>query len=284
MAGEQLHFLDLRLCDHVRANIAQYFDDPGFAAWVLDGLPPGLTDYLRADPDRLEDEDLILDDVQLRTLISQLDRMSPDLDCTFDRFWVSWDLIYHLHADCLPEIHDKLSTHLAHEWSRACGSYAGNLRAERLRLPRAIEFVQEWLRHLRRLLRAMKATEFLPPPDGHASTPTLKASKPIVVQSNINSAFPPEELARGVERMRSILRTDPALSTGKPDNLIKIAKIAKQTGRDTLRWLKWNGEYDGFSNDRPDRYLEKRTNYFLAPASKPSGTATSEEFKQPTKH
>src|SRR5208283_2474121 len=59
--------------------------------------------------------------------------------------------------------------------SKDCVRFARRLEETRIRLPEGITAIQEWTRLLRRVLKAMGATHFLPCPDGQSPTPTCPA-------------------------------------------------------------------------------------------------------------
>jgi hypothetical protein len=111
------------------------------------------------------------------------------------------------------------------------------------------------VRHLRRLIHAMGATDFLPRPEGRLPTPTM----PTPAASTAAALTPPdpeptEKQMRLIRRMREAIRISPHGRNSKAASLIRLAHIGNQPGRWALDWLEQNGEYDGFARGHAQRH------------------------------
>jgi len=186
MIGEQLHKYDLEVCDYILGNIRPHLDDTAFAAEVYGALPPRLEQYLRAGLQQdSPPELLLLDDVELDTLESALTVSYAELD----RFWVPYDSLYGRHLYCVREIRDGLTRQAAEDWSLACAEFARRLNARHLHVFEGIGIAHDWVRHIRRLKRAMGASRFLPYPDGPFPTPTTPTPWRVdLIESGIDDA------------------------------------------------------------------------------------------------
>lgn len=192
---------------------------------------------------------------------AEVERLLWLVETVLDRFWVPYGPLHERHVLCVREIRDELTRQDAEEWSIACAGFARQLDAERLTLVRGIWIVREWLRHVRRLLKAVEAEGFLPYPDGRFPTPTNKnpppgtSASPVIPATGMDASF-----VEDIERMRVAIQGQPGGRTAKALGFIRSAQISTKRGRDALRWLADQGEYDGFSRGRPRRYREGRPN------------------------
>ena len=117
----------------------------------------------------------------------------------------------------------------------------------------------EWLRRLRQLLLAMRATELAAAPLGTFPTPLHPTPMRDTPQSTEANEITDLFLIR-IEILRQIMRDHPQGRRAKPESLIKAAGIGNQSARNVLRWLADRGEYEGFTRARPARFMEGRRN------------------------
>jgi hypothetical protein len=245
VAGEKLHDYDLEICNYVLDNIRQYLRKPRYAARIEQQLyPERLRDYV-IDRLSITDQEWLLNEDELNELQSTFERLG--------RMWCKWRPYEQLHGRYIctvKEVAKELTQQQAEDWSRVCTKFAKRLESRPCYLAEGIEIVGEWLWELRKLLRAMEATDFLPYPEGQWPTPTNPTPPaPTVV---------PVPTLRGreaidIERMREVIRADPNSKDWKPQILIQRAKINMKNGRRALRWLEAQGEYNGFARAAPDR-------------------------------
>jgi hypothetical protein len=132
------------------------------------------------------------------------------------------------------EVRDSLGDPPADVWAQTSERLAAQLK--RVWLTGGLELVAELSDELRRLLKAMQATAFLPPPAGTFPTPSF--------------ALPISEgQLRDMETMRQAI-AEVAGRKGRhtlPDILVGTVDIRRQHGRKALRLLEALGEYDGFA-------------------------------------
>jgi hypothetical protein len=168
MLGEKLHEYDIQLCRHALDNIASYVDDPAFAADIEESLEPAVLEYMKALDGDEDPAPLLLSDEELQDLAFGF----AGEEIQHDRDWIPYEALYRRSIDCVVEIRDALAKQHADEWASLSAQFAERLEARRVWLHHGIEIVQEWVGELRRLLRAMGATNLLPAPEGAFPTPT----------------------------------------------------------------------------------------------------------------
>jgi hypothetical protein len=168
MTGLKLHRFDLELCFHVFDNISTYMDSPAFASFVEEAVDPPVVTYLKALDGDAEPRPMLLSDGELRDLVGVFD----DEEFQHDRDWVPNAGLYRRSLDCFAEICEVLAKPYAEEWAGLSAQFAERLEARGVWLHHGIEVVREWVGEIRRLLRAMGATNFLPAPEGAFPTPT----------------------------------------------------------------------------------------------------------------
>jgi hypothetical protein len=161
------------------------------------------------------------------------------------RQWVPWPARYDRYMDCLPEIRRELADECAQRWARISTTFSSELQTDRLSLAEGIELVREWIMELRRLLRAMGAVHFLPPPDGAFPSALNPTPSPIRPKESPD----PQTIAA----LRRILASSPDRRTAKAASLIQEARLNRQRGYQALRWLEKKGEYAGFDRGQVRR-------------------------------
>lgn len=234
--GQRLHEFDLLLCDEIRHRIQSYLDDddPPFRQWVKERLQPkGLLKYVRGK----KQDRLLFSDAELEDLSSSLD---GDID-VLRRWWPNKRL-HERYVDTVKEVRTELCRTASEDWSRECKRFARRLEKDRLYLSDGIEVLREWLKRLRRLLKAMHAEEFLPHPQGRFPTPTNPC--PTEVGSGSPIPFPRDEEA--IRRMLATITKTPDGRSASAKGLIWAAEIGKQRGLAALRELERRGQYQGF--------------------------------------
>jgi excisionase family DNA binding protein len=90
-----------------------------------------------------------------------------------DRLWLPYDSLHERHVYCIREIRETLTRQAAEDWSQASAQFSEKLTARQVRLHEGLEVVHTWIFHLRRLLKAMGATHYLPHPDGGFPSPSF---------------------------------------------------------------------------------------------------------------
>jgi excisionase family DNA binding protein len=174
MTGTNLHRFDLELCFHVLDNISTYRDGPAFAAFIEEWMEPAVLTYLKALDGDTEPAPLLLSNEELEDLAG----VFGGEEFQFDRDWIPYEGLYRRSIDCVAEIRDALAKPYADEWASLSAQFAERLEARGVWLHHGIEIVREWVSELRRLLRAMGATHFLPAPEGAFPTPTCPQPPP----------------------------------------------------------------------------------------------------------
>jgi excisionase family DNA binding protein len=168
VVGEQLHQFDLALAWYVLDNVLAHLAHAGFAAYVEEQVDPPILAYLKTLDGDVEPPALLLDDQELEDLRVTFHNGPFE----FDRPWIVHERIHRLDVACAAEIRAALAPRYADEWARASAQFAERLEAAHVNLHDGIEIVAEWIREVRRLLRAMGATDLLPAPEGRIPTPT----------------------------------------------------------------------------------------------------------------
>ncbi len=266
MMGENLHRFDLHLSGYALSGITQYSrfrNDRCFNEHLKEWLGQDHRVWAYVGPDRLdEDEDwpeqqpLLLTDDDFDCLVMGLSR--------FPGCYV-WQADAHLHrrhVHCIREIREALTPTTAEQWAADSVRLGAELERPQLHVADGIRLIHEWAWAARRLLLAIGANHFLPPPDGSFSTPSCSVPFATGLQGNdpIATCALSKEEREAVDRMRKVMQNAPSCQTTRPDTLIKNAHINRQHGRRALRWLEAQGEYDGFRREQVDRYKEGRSN------------------------
>jgi hypothetical protein len=170
MIGDDLHEYDLQLCDYALSAIREHMDVPAFSEWMRDQLsPPALLQFLvdGSDP-AVEQEPMLLSDPEFYQITLALDGIPRNLD----RPWLAYDELHARYVQTLTDVRDGLTKQVAEDWSTACVQFAASLERPAVRLSEGIEIVQDWTRHLRKLLSAMRRIDLLPQPEGQQPTPS----------------------------------------------------------------------------------------------------------------
>jgi hypothetical protein len=213
---------------------------------------------------------LLLNNNELNSLIDLSQESSPR------REWLPYPPLHRGYVETVREVRHELSVTVADEWARKCVRFGRRLEKQPLWLSDGIEIVREWVWELRRLLRAMGATQLLPRPEGSSPTPatrndaqgdaTLRTDhghaggvellQTTAVKQAAAAAVAPQvsdRHAEDVERMLTRIRNTPDGVDDKPAVLIKAEHISNKRGRAALRVLEQLGEYDGFARQPPYR-------------------------------
>ncbi len=140
----------------------------GFASFVEEAVDPPVVAYLKALDGDAEPPPRLLSDEELRDLAG----VFGDEEFQHDRDWTPYEGLYRRSIDCVTEIRDALAKQYADDWASLSAQFAERLEASRVWLHEGIEVVREWASEVRRLLRAMGATNLLPAPEGAFPTPT----------------------------------------------------------------------------------------------------------------
>jgi hypothetical protein len=168
MIGQKLHRYDLALCRHVLDNISTHLGEPKFSAFIEESMEPAVLGYMQALDDDVEPAPLLLSNEELEDLWF----IFNSEEFPFDRDWSPYEALYRRSIDCFAEIREVLAKPYAEEWAGLCAQFGERLEARGVWLHHGIEIVREWVGELRRLLRAMGATNLLPAPEGASPTPT----------------------------------------------------------------------------------------------------------------
>jgi hypothetical protein len=252
--GQTLYDYDLQLSDYALGNVRCRRHDPWYADWLSRQLdPPALRDHVLGDgapgagPDRLA-----LNDDEL----SRLRWAVADLPPGRRPRWVPCEPLHERHVLCVKEVRDELTRQDAEEWSAACARFAATLSEPSLPLAEGIDVIRDWLRHLRRRLRALGADDLLPYPEGRSRTPTTPAPAGTAPAAdgpwgNVGLAGP---RASALEALRRVIAGHPLGAVVPAKDLIPRAGVSNQRGRDALRQLEAGGEYRRFARRRPRRY------------------------------
>jgi hypothetical protein len=251
MTGEKLHAYDLQLCEYVLGNIRQYLGEMRFARAARLQLSHQMLKHLVDDLDPvLDQERLLLNDAEFYSLKATFEGDVPELD----REWVAYASLHGRRVQCVREIRGELTKQDAEDWSRACAGFAERLEGPRVRLGEGIEIVHEWVRHLRRLLQAMGATDLLPYPEGQSPTPTNPAPPPTTLPANTPAMEPIDQVGEDMNTMRELIAKHKYKESAPAKWLIQNAGIRQTRARDALRRLEKLGEYSGYTRKRPRRY------------------------------
>jgi hypothetical protein len=143
-------------------------DRPAFAAFVEEWAEPAVLAYLKALDDDVEPAPLLLSDAELEDLWVGF----GGEEFRFDKPWEEYPELYRRALMCAADIREGLAKEYIGEWARVCIRCTEQLESGRITLSGGIEVVREWAGEVRRLLRAMGATNFLPAPEGASPTPT----------------------------------------------------------------------------------------------------------------
>lgn len=190
MVGQTLHKFDLNLSRYVLDNVNEHFDSPRFYAFAHDHLSEPLFAHLLALRSFDEPPELLLGKGEFDELLLHF---SGDL-IEVDRSWSKYGKLHARHINCITEIRERLAPSVGVAWADASSAFSARLESSRLRLEEGIEIVWDWIKELRRLLRAMGAIQWLPAPDGPFPTPTTRASLlSVVVEQDRGADSEPAE-------------------------------------------------------------------------------------------
>jgi hypothetical protein len=225
-----LHDFDLKLCDYVRYNIAQHFEDPAFAEAFTTPLPPELAAYLLEDKRHDSGGPL-----GLLLNADEFERLHSVADFIWLKHGGRWEGFQTLHAlstPCTGEISCRLAPAEARTWAEACEHFSAILESRLLTLPDGIWTVYEWIGELRWYLKAMGETRFLPIPDGPFPTPTNPAPTPSTRPEGQRAEPTPTSLA-GSEGLQAS-RENPYAKLTPP----QLARRLRVSPDKVLTWIK----------------------------------------------
>jgi excisionase family DNA binding protein len=240
MFGERLHEYDVRLCRHALDNVGSNMRDPAFAGFVKKWLDPAVFAYMQALDGDVEPPPLLLNDEELDDLAGVFDGE----EFQFDHDWIAYEGLYRRSIDCVAEIRDGLAKQYADEWASLSAQFAERLEASGVWLHEGIDIVREWAGEVRRLLRAMGATNLLPAPEGTFPTPTNPEPPP----SPAAGAATAPGIRQGEDDLRAAIAETQALQREIRDLLINqrtvkevytTAEVADILGRSEYTVREW---------------------------------------------
>lgn len=140
-------------------------------------------------------------------------------------------------VDCIAEIVAELGKQVAEEWSGASAEFVAQLENDRLDLPGGIALICEWSDTLRRLLRALGAIQFLPPPYGTFPTPSCPEPPPALPHED--EASQPKrstdgDLMTAVGEILDLLRTQRTIK-----DYYTTAEVAQLLGKAEFTVREW---------------------------------------------
>jgi hypothetical protein len=266
--GETLHRFQLLLCYYVRNNVCEDFHDPDFVAFLKRQLTPALFDHLwryfhdtpSVPRQLLNDEELdeleqaLLCRLRQAQMPSSMRPRSPRPQVPSR--WEPQRELHRQHIDCVREIRQRLGKRYAREWTET------NARLDRQLAPmtatlwphEGIQIVREWLQELQRYLKAMGGDDLLPRPEGAFPTPTTQSLPPTPSQPSSPTTPLKDALSEAEDRMSKVIADHKKGKIAPPMALIKKARIREAVGRQALRRLEAQGEYNGFNGPQPRRY------------------------------
>jgi excisionase family DNA binding protein len=240
MPGKRLHEFDLRLCEHAFDTVLAHMSHAGFAAYLAEQLDPRVFAHLRALADEVEPPSRLLNAAEFEDLETTFHAGPPE----FDHPWIAYEALYRRSIDCAADIRDGLAPAYVEEWARLCAQFTERLECERVKLSEGIEIVAEWIREVRRLLRAMGATELMPAPEGAFPTPTNPEPPPL---SSMAAAAKPNDqqsddaLVAAVAETQALQREirDLLVSQRTVKELYTTVEVAELIGRSEYTVREW---------------------------------------------
>jgi hypothetical protein len=267
MVGKTLHAFDLKLCHEVVDNVASHLGDHRFLAGFRETVSGPLLAHLLAWRDYDFPQDLFSEaelDAPTKLLLNGQELLSIFSACEWceeaiPNMMLSWDWtpnpsVYRGYINCLAEIRKRLAGTVADPWANISVAFSEQLESSRLPLHDGIEVIRKWVKELRSLLGAMDASHFLPSPEGEFPTPTTAESASLRKPTTDHEAVKTMREAIAIyEKANAVPPATGCGKTAKADDLIKLVDIRRQRGRDALRYLEAQGEYDGFARKAPTR-------------------------------
>ena len=169
MIENSLHELDIQLCiyalNNIRGNprLAEYAKYVKYVEKVL--APPTLAYLVALDVDG-DKQPLLLTSEELYVLASDIEGGPLE----FNKPWEADDRVHRMSIDCTREIREAFSLTDADAWASASAEFASELERGKF-LSTGLYVILAWVDQLRRHLRALGATAFLPHPEGSFPTP-----------------------------------------------------------------------------------------------------------------
>jgi hypothetical protein len=140
--------------------------------------------------------------------------------------------------DCVGEIRGSLAIQYGDEWATQSSAFARRLEDDQTLMSEGIEIVHEWVQLVRRYLRAMGATAFLPHPEG--SFATLACPDPPPAPPNAELVARGEGRTGGDTVMTAITEVrDLLLSQKKIKEFYSTAEVAETLGKSEYTVREW---------------------------------------------
>lgn len=234
MGGEVLHDFDLRLCDYLAANVAEHLGRRTFREELQQDLPRPLFEYIAAK----SDDCLLLSDSELL----ELELVVTEVHST-GRMWSSYPELHGSSVLCIPDIRTHLTKETAEEWAAACRRSSRTLERKGLLLHDGVVAVVKWICELRRLLTAMGATVYLPPPEEAFPTPTcrepplLASGAPVAVSTVVDK----DALLAAITETQALQREvrDLLLTQRQTKEFYSTVEVSKRLGKSEFTVREW---------------------------------------------
>ncbi len=246
MRGEKLHEFDIALCEYALYNIRQYLGERSFLTTAEEMMDPAVLAHTRALAHAPETEPLLLNDEEFQALAIAVQSWM------LNRNWSDDECLHRRSIECFAEIRAELAGAYAEEWANASARFGKALCAADVDLPDGIEIVYDWCREVRRLLRALRATAFLPHPEGLFPTPTCPKPPPLAPATPVwqQAAAPSEHtLLEAITETQALQREvrDLLLKQRTIKDFYTTAELATLLGKAEFTVREWcrNGRVHG---------------------------------------
>lgn len=143
---------ELRLSNYALATVARHLNSPQFIKWIAPRLGP---------PRRLYDLLCSMDMMPKLRACPLTDRELADLQRAIDPppsgtqwIWEPYEPVHGYYMETVSEVRRLAPPRVLHDWSAACGQFADRLSATALPLDEGLDTVCDWIRMLRKVMRA----------------------------------------------------------------------------------------------------------------------------------
>ena len=171
MTGKMLNKFDVTLCEYALDNIRLNMTKPAFSEYVAEILEPATLVYLTALGNEDRCKPLLLTEWELFD-IGENFASGPG---EFDKRWEVNERIHRLFIIGTRDIRESISLTHADAWASKSVEFVAQLERSTAirptRLSSGIDVIHTWVGEVRRHLRVMGATNFLPYPEGTFPTP-----------------------------------------------------------------------------------------------------------------